>query len=258
MSKTMKQIAVLFLCGVCLFGCESKLQKKDKLGANPAMEGFDWEGSDPAAIELADSIMVAMGGRENWDKTRFISWDFFDVRHLVWDKFTGRVRIDSYADNRTYLINVNTDTGRVKRYDGEISNPDTVKKYVGFGKSIWINDSYWLVMPFKLKDKGVTLKYLGADTVTGTKKYHVLEVTFKEVGDTPQNKYRLYVDINTKLVMLWAYFIDASQEQPRWVRPWDTYQKYGDILLSADRSDGKGPWGVKVSETLPDSVFTKF
>lgn len=254
----MKNKLVLLVLAVCLLACESKRIKEDKQGANPAMEGFDWEGSDPAAIELADSIMVAMGGRKNWDKTRYITWDFFDVRHLVWDKFTGRVRIESYPDNRTYLINVNTDTGRVKRYDGEIINPDTVKKYVGFGKSIWINDSYWLVMPFKLKDSGVTLKYLGADTVTGTKKYNVLEVTFKEVGDTPQNKYRLYVDIKTKLVMLWAFYLEATQEKPHWVRPWDTYQKYGNILISADRSDGKGPWGVKVQDTMPDSVFTKF
>jgi len=254
----MKSKLALLIFVVCHLACEPKLKREDKLSANPAMEGFDWEGSDPAAIELADSIMVAMGGRENWDKTRYITWDFFDVRHLVWDKMTGRVRIESYADGRTYLVNVNTDTGRVMRKDGEIMDPDSVKKYLGFGKSIWINDSYWLVMPFKLKDSGVTLKYLGPDTVTSTKKYNVLELTFKEVGDTPQNKYRLYVDIKTKLIMLWAYYPDASLTEPKWIRPWDTYQKFGGILLSADRSDGKGPWGVKVHDTMPDSVFTQF
>ena len=50
--------------------------------------------SHPAAIELADSIMVAVGGRKNWDATRFISWNFFWARDLVWDKKEGRVRIE--------------------------------------------------------------------------------------------------------------------------------------------------------------------
>ena len=149
----MKNILFLIIFGIAFWACDSK-KSADALSENPAMEGFDWEGSDPAAIELADSIMKAMGGRKNWDKTRFISWDFFDARHLVWDKMTGRIRIESFSDGRTYLININTDTGRVMRRNGEIIEPDTVKKYVGFGKSIWINDAYWLVMPFKLKDTG--------------------------------------------------------------------------------------------------------
>jgi hypothetical protein len=29
----------------------------------------------------------------------------------------------------------------------------------------WINDAYWLVMPWKLQDPGVTLSYVKTDTL---------------------------------------------------------------------------------------------
>jgi hypothetical protein len=31
--------------------------------------------------------------------------------------------------------------------------------------SLWINDAYWLVMPWKLQDPGVTLSYVKTDTL---------------------------------------------------------------------------------------------
>jgi hypothetical protein len=126
------------------------------------------------------------------------------------------------------------------------------------GKSIWINDSYWLVMPFKLKDTGVTLKYLGEDTTLTGVKSNVLEVTFKDVGDTPENKYRVYVDVKDNLVKQWAYYKDVSQDSASQVWPLDNYKKYGNILLSANRSDDKGPRDVRVDDKLPRELFTEF
>src|SRR5690349_5913411 len=88
--------------------------KVEQDNSNTPEEGFNLEGSDPAAVELADSVMAAMGGRANWNKTRFISWSFSGRRNLVWDKQSGRVRIESLEDNTTYLVNVNNGQGRVR------------------------------------------------------------------------------------------------------------------------------------------------
>ena len=60
------KLIVFFFSLLFLFSCGGK---KSEVINSPA-EGFDAANSDPAAIELADSIMIAMGGRENWDKTR--------------------------------------------------------------------------------------------------------------------------------------------------------------------------------------------
>lgn len=223
---------------------------------NPAAPGFDMANSDPAAVELADSVMQAMGGRTNWDHTKFISWDF-GRRKLVWDKPMGRVRIESQGDSTIYLINLSTNEGRVMVKNREITDPDSLTEKLRNAKNIWINDSYWLVMPYKLKDTGVTLKYMGEER-TDTSRYNVLQLTFSGVGATPQNKYLVYVDLEDNLVKTWAYFRDAAQDTANFILPWDNYKKYGDILLSADRTGGRGPHDVRVDDHLPDELFTEF
>lgn len=248
----MASIAMLFS------SCEQTNQSRSDNRDNPPAPGFDIEHSDPAAVELADSVMAAMGGRDNWDNTRFISWNFFGRRNLVWDKQQGDVRIESLPDSTVYLVNINDLKGRVRVKDQELTEPDSLKKMLEKAKSIWINDSYWLVMPFKLKDTGVTLKYLGEDTILTGEKCNVLELTFNNIGDTPENKYRVYVDLKDNLVKQWAYFKEASQDSASQIWPFDNYKRYGNILLSADRSDNRGPRNVRIDEKLPRKVFTEF
>ena len=52
--------------------------------SNPAAEGFDAAGSDAKAITVADEVMEKMGGRANWDNTRYVTWKFFGRRMHVW------------------------------------------------------------------------------------------------------------------------------------------------------------------------------
>jgi hypothetical protein len=251
-------IRYFFIVLVIAYACKAPNEKNVSNHAqNPPATGFDMANSDPAAVELADSIMAAMGGRGNWDRTRFISWNFAGRRNLVWDKQSGRVRIESPGDSSIYLININSNEGRVRIKNKEVTNPDSLKEKLHDAKNIWINDSYWLVMPFKLKDSGVTLKYLGEKRTDSTQ-YNVLQLTFSDVGATPQNKYLVYVDLTDNLVKEWAYYRDAAQDTANFVLPWDNYRKYGDILLSADRTGGRGPRDVRVDNKLPDNLFTKF
>ncbi|UII22155.1 hypothetical protein [Fulvivirga ligni] len=225
---------------------------------NPAADGFNAAESDDKAIAIADSVMAAMGGRKNYDAIRYISWNFFGARDLIWDKHTSRVRIDFPSKQTTYLVNVASGEGKVKVGDKEISNPDTLKNYLAEAKSIWINDSYWLVMPFKLKDSGVTLKYSREDSLSNGDLADVLTMTFENVGDTPNNKYEVYVDKADHLVKQWAYFQQASQDSASAVWPFDNYQTHEGVKFSYDRSDDKGPHKVVVYDSLPDEVFTSF
>jgi hypothetical protein len=225
---------------------------------NTPEEGFNLEGSDPAAVELADSVMAAMGGRANWDKTRYISWSFSGRRNLVWDKQSGRVRIESPDENTIYLINVNNGQGRVRVNQREIADQDSLRLMLQRARGIWINDSYWLIMPFKLKGSGVTLRYLGEDTLITGGKCNVMDLAFPDAEDQSNSKYRIYVDLADNLVKQWAYYKSATQDSATFIRPWDNYKQYGDILLSSDRSDGSGPKNVKVDTDLPDKIFSDF
>jgi len=249
--------------GIALLACQPSTEKQvddpsSQTGTdpNPHAEGFNAEGSDQEAVAIADLVMESMGGRKAWDKTRFLCWDFFGARHLIWDKQDHRVRIET-GDSTIYLVNVEDLTGKVFKDGMELTNPDSLATYLQRGKEIWINDSYWLVMPFKLKDSGVTLKYKGEDLTKEGDMAEVLELTFDGVGKTPENKYLVYVDKEEHLVTQWAYYNKAEQDSANFVRPWGNYKKHGSIMLSDERGD-RDLSEVMVVDALPDKVFNSF
>lgn len=247
-------VLALFIFGLCLIACQST----QKLGQNPAAPGFKLNESDPKAIAIADEVMLAMGGRKNWDKTRYLVWNFFGARKLTWDKLKGRVRIESQKDDFTVLMNIFTNEGQVKKGNEVFTQPDSLRKYLDKGKNIWINDSYWLVMPFKLKDSGVRLKYLGERETEAGEKADVLELTFQEVGSTPENKYDVYVDKKTRLVNQWDFYSKAENEEARFKTPWQNYQPHGKILLSGDRGGDYQLTEIGVYDKMGDAIFEQF
>jgi hypothetical protein len=226
-------------------------------GANPAQPGFDHENSDPEAIQIADRVMEAMGGRNAWDNTRHIRWNFFGSRTLYWDKWSGDVRIEIPSSQTRILLNINDETGRVWRDGTEMTRPDSVARYVRQGKAIWINDSYWLTMPFKLKDSGVTLTWLGEGETEDGRPADVLELRFREVGNTPDNKYNVWVDRESNLVTQWAFFRQYDMDEPNFISPWTDYTRHGSILLSGGRGEREIS-DIAVFDELPESVYASF
>ncbi|WP_420576714.1 hypothetical protein [Ekhidna sp.] len=223
---------------------------------NPPAEGFNQEGSDLLATLLADKTMLAMGGRKAWDNTRYIKWNFFGRRDHVWDKWTGDVRIEVPEDELTILMNINTKDGKVMKGDREITS-DSLDIYLQKGYEMWVNDSYWLVMPYKLKDSGVTLKYLREDSTEAGTRADVVSLSFDAVGVTPENVYEVWIDTDSKLVTQWAFYPDSSTLEPRFITPWGNYKKYGGIMLSGDRGQYQLN-NIEVLDTVPEGTFTDF
>ena len=219
---------------------------------NPPAEGFNISASHPRAIEIADQVMAAMGGRQNWDDTRFITWRFFGKRRHIWDKLAGDLRFEE--KDVVILMNIHSRKGLIWKEGKEITDPDSTSKYLKRGYRAWINDSYWLVMPYKLKDSGVTLRYNGEGKMENGREAYVLTLTFEGVGVTPQNKYDVFVDTERMLVEQWAFYRNATDEEPRFKDPWTGWARYGKILLSAGRGK-RGHTDVVVFEDLPRSVF---
>lgn len=256
--------ALIWLCIPTLLltlGCENTAPKPTKEQAsldkgNPPAEGFNLANSDAKAIEIADKVMAANGGRAAWDATRHLQWNFFGRRDLMWDKQTGRVRIESPKDSTIYLLNVNDDSGKVMRGGVEMTQPDSIKKYVERGKSLWINDSYWLVFPFKLKDSGVTLKYIGQDSTENGNLGDIIQLTFAEVGDTPENRYLAYVSPQG-MITQWDFYSKADDDKARFATPWMGYKTYGEIKLSSDRGMAQLS-NIAVHGKLPNAVYEDF
>ncbi len=229
---------------------------------NAPAPGFDFEGSDSEAIRVADAVMRKMGGREAWERLRYLTWNFFGARRHVWDKHTGDVRIEGTTretgEAYVVLMNLRTRHGRVWKEGRQVSGAELAGMLEG-GEAAWINDSYWLVMPYKLKDSGVTLKYVGEGETEKGRAAEILELTFDRVGRTPQNKYHVYVGRETGLVEQWDFYRDKTDEKPAFKVPWRDWKRYGRIMISGDRGEMNGKAArltdIAVFDELPASIF---
>jgi hypothetical protein len=220
---------------------------------NPPAAGFNAQDSDAKAIELADRVMENLGGRESWDKTRYLSWNFFGLRTHLWDKWTGDLRYEPAG--AIVLMNIHTKQGHAWRGGEQVTEQEELARLLDGAYKAWVNDSYWLLMPYKLKDTGVTLKYKGEGPMENGRPAHVLQLTFENVGVTPQNKYDVYVDKERLRVEQWSYYPTAADEAPRFTTPWADWQRHGTIVLSGDRGQRKLT-DIAVYTELPVSVFT--
>jgi hypothetical protein len=250
-------ITVLLMAGFACQPQEKKEQEEVVEVSQNESPTFNPENSDKQAVDLAEKVLKAHGGKENWNNTRYIAWNFLGARDLVWDKYTGNVRIDFPGQNSTYLININQDTGRVKIGDRELTKNDSLDQYIKRGKQIWVNDSYWLVFPFKFKDPGVRLKYIGEGTTLTGNSAEVISLSFEKVGFTPQNKYKAYIDPETHLVLQWDYFQNASDSAAAFQSEWTDYQKHGDLYLSSGRGE-RSLGNIKVAQDWDEKVFEEF
>lgn len=220
--------------------------------------------SDFTASAIADSVIAAMGGKKNWDEVHYLKWNFFGKRLLYWDKWTGDVRIEIPAKKLLILTNINTRQGHVYRDNKELMESDSNAYFMDRGYKIWANDSYWLIMPFKLKDPGVHLSL--KDTVTlmhegqnaGKIDTYLLELKFDKVGVTPENKYIISVSGQSYMITAWSYFEKFSDEKPEISNPWLNYKRYGKILLSDDRGPDEGKISeIAVMDQVPAGLFDK-
>ncbi|MCG9792617.1 hypothetical protein [Flavobacterium algicola] len=206
--------------------------------------------------KIVNDVENAMGGVINYNKTKFIQWDF-GKRKLFWNKWTGDVRVENPDADQIIILNVNTLKGKVFENGKLVTDADKSNKMLQQAKNWWINDSYWLVMPWKLQDPGVDLSYVKTEQLANGNIADVLQMTFSAVGVTPENKYYIYVDKNDHLIKQWSYFKNFKDSEPKFTMAWDNYQKAGSILLSYDRSKGSnGPKNVLVKNDFDQSLFS--
>jgi len=208
--------------------------------------------SDARAIAIAEQLMEKMGGQEAWNNTRYIRWSFFGRRTHYWDKWTGNHRIES--DGRVVLFNANTREGRAWQDKQEIIDPTALAEALEEAYGRWINDTYWMFMPYKLLDPGVTLAFVGEQPMADGRSSEVLQLTFESVGLTPQNRYLVFVASDTGLVEQWSYFRDTADTEPGFTAPWENWQQFGNIMLATGHGRD-ADWEIAVFPELPASVF---
>ena len=90
--------------------------------------------------------MKAQGGYDNWQNTQYIQWNFFGQRTLLWDKYTGNVRVELSEDlQNTIIVNVQTGEGKAEKENGWYVVPGKLDKV-----SYWLIGFFVLTMVFLL------------------------------------------------------------------------------------------------------------
>ena len=192
-------------------------------------------GSDPKAVAIADQVMEALGGRKTWDALPGLRWSFGSMlgdsvrssRRHAWDKMTGRHRVDGVnrqGQSFTYIHTVDDTTRGLAWVNGTRIEGDSLRKLLRRANALWINDTYWMLMPYKLRDPGVTLGYAGDTTMAGGT-YDRLALSFDRVGITPGDRYWVYVNRANHRVERWEMVLEGDQPPPE-AYTWEGWERH--------------------------------
>ena len=222
--------------------------------------------ADAKALEIAQTMMKAMGGQDAWNAAHFIRYDFkvtaggktVAERSHLWDKHGGRYRLEQKnkaGENQVVLFNTATKEGTVyinhKKIDGEEAAKALKDAY-----GTYINDMYWLSMPWKWMDAGVHLKYAGTQQRGGAP-FDVVQLSFDKVGLTPGDQYKAYVSPASHLMTHWEYTLQSGNKGS-W--DWEYVDAGGGVKLASNHTseDGKSinMGTVRVVGTVADEYFT--
>lgn len=231
--------------------------------ARPTFKG------EESAVALADKMIAALGGSEAWEKLPYLVFTFtveksgsvVASRKHFWDKRAGRHRLEGATkDGKKYVVLTDLSQHKGTAYlAGTKLEGEEAQKYLEAAYGAWVNDTYWLAMPFKVKDPGVILSAEPAEEIGGTK-YLKLKLRFDGVGLTPRDVYWAYVDPATSRMERWAFVLNGGNDVPT-VAEWKGWRQHGGVWLSDEKvivATGQRILfpDLTAPPTLPDAVFT--
>jgi hypothetical protein len=202
----MKKISILALVVLSGIVCGRAAEDQDKKAEQLATDVWKANGGDQWAnvAEVRFSFVVEQDGKE-----------LFKADH-VWD-------VPANTDD----VKWKDKSGNEKHVKVNLGAPGTDEdSKTAYGR--WVNDSYWLLAPLKVRDPGVHAKFDGMKESEGVN-CEMLRLSFDKVGLTPTDQYVLYVDPRTKRVRAWDYIPKADTTVHG---TWEKYQDFSGIYLS--------------------------
>jgi hypothetical protein len=240
---------------ICVFTVLSAIMIAPAAAPGPPLE--------PKAVQLARAMMQAMGGEAAWKQARYVRFDFIlslhgeprIVRAHLWDKQTGRYRLEDKAANESpavMLFNIRDRTGAAfvngKKLEGQAAAAALKGAYRTYRLDI-----DWLALPWNWLAPGVHLKYLGEQNLQG-QPYDVVEVTVDEPAGSQAMRYKTYVSQKSHLLEYSSVGAETSL--------WDwKYTSTGGIQLASDHTNTEKRAGismgvVKVMDNVDDRYLT--
>jgi hypothetical protein len=221
--------------------------------------------AERSAREIADHLRNALGGQA-LDASGYLGFTFAvtedgkdraSYRH-AWDRRSGDYKVEGATrDGRVaVLFNIHSRKGRAW-VDGKEVSDEALEKWLEFGYGRFINDTYWLLVPFKLQDPGVKLENQGATQENG-KSFDRLGLSFDAgIGLTPGDKYTLWIDRATSRVDRWEMVLEGNEPPP--VRSdWRDWVERGGVWFSTRKTMGNRAIELRDIEVAPSADPARF
>ena len=195
------------------------------LALAPALHAADASSTQEPA--LATELWKASGG-ENWGNVKQIDFTFvveqdgkklFAAQH-AWNVAAGTDTVkwtDKQGKDHDVTVNL-----AAAPPDGETKD----------AYARWVNDSYWLLAPLKIRDRGVKVEAGGPKDLNGAS-LETIQLSFENVGLTPTDRYLLYIDPQTKLPRAWDYIPQTGDGLQA---TWEKYQDFGGLKLATEHN----------------------
>lgn len=244
----MKKIFLYFaaIVLVIIIGGYFILNEKLPTGENPAK-----------ADELANKMLKALN-KSAWDSTNVVAWTHKGGHQFVWDKKNELVQVK--WDKNDVLLNLKEwNKGKAFSEGKEVTDAqlDVLR---GKAWSIFCNDSYWLIAPYKVFDEGVSRKIV--KTEDGSE---ALLASYASGGVTPGDSYLWILDKNATptAYKMWVKVLPIGGVSATW-EDWKTTEtgaiiaqnhKLGPLDLNVtDLRTGNDLAAVKVDTGLFDKI----
>ncbi len=239
---------VLLLVSVVFAGC-SGADEGDGSNADTAIRSASGGSAaaifeDPEVQRIHDRMMAAMAPDGAWERVRYLQFDWIvdlgEGRTLArshrWDRWEGDYRVEAPTQDGTLVALFNVNGPEVGRawIDGRPLSGVEAAEALRRAYGMHVNDSYWFIMPYKWADPGVDTRYLGTETDDEGNSWEVVELSFEDVGLTPENRYHAYVNPETGLMERWDHYRTADADPSPSV--WTNWTDFGGVKLAMDRS----------------------
>lgn len=224
---------------------------------------------DAKADTVGKELIAAMGGESAWEKARQFRFDFVVVKEgktvarfaHTWDRYTGDYRLegtDKAGAPYAVYFNVSSKAGKAFVNGVPAAGEDNDKRVESaYGR--FINDTYWLLAPWKVFDPGVKLVYDGEKPCPDGGTCDVLKLSFDNVGMTPKDVYWLWLARGPRRMIQWQYVLGGAAEPPTTAK-WTDWKTLGGIALSMDKPITGEPFEIRfenvaVSPVRDDALF---
>ncbi|MBZ0113573.1 MAG: hypothetical protein K8J08_14005 [Thermoanaerobaculia bacterium] len=235
---------------------------------------------EPTAKALAEASMEAMGGQEAFAQTRLLRFDFVVsragtelARHRHWwDRWSGDYRVEgNNREGQAYRVVFNVNDRKGEAWlDGTAQEGEALEALLEMAYGRFINDTYWLLMPWKWLDPGVQLTLHEPREADGTT-FDIVELSFTDgTGLTSGDHYWGWVSRTSHRMERWEYALQTADGKPSDGDPsvflWTDWVKTDSGLLFSTVKSAPSEGGVAISfpvlethaDVSPEQIETFF